>query len=172
VTDLQSWVAPTCDRFADLLAGAGADTWGAPSLCQKWRVRHVIAHLTMPARLSAEQFGAELAVSLAVIHSLEVTIPLDWPVAAPREAVTVVLDQLLAANGTWFGVDLTDVRLEDIATTRTWGRGRLVRADSGSLVALLCGRTLPDGRSLPRLPHPPADAPALDDRTTASADVS
>jgi len=219
VTDLQSWVAPTCDRFADLLAGAGADTWGAPSLCQKWRVRHVIAHLTMPARLSAEQFGAELAaaggdftvlsdtvatrdgslpvadlldqlrspilhmwqppgggaagaLSHAVIHSLDVTIPLDWPVAAPREAVTVVLDQLLAANGTWFGVDLTDVRLEDIATTRTWGRGRLVRADSGSLVALLCGRTLPDGRSLPRLPHPPADAPALDDRTTASADVS
>jgi len=63
VTDLQSWVAPTYDRLADLLAAAAVDIWDAPSLCDKWLVRHVIAHVTMPARLTPEQFGAEMAAA-------------------------------------------------------------------------------------------------------------
>lgn len=63
--------------------------------------------------------------------------------------MTAVLDQLTAARGAWFGVDLTDVRLEAADTGWSWGDGRLVRADSGSLVSLLSGRTLPDGRTLP-----------------------
>ena len=197
MTDLQSYVAPTCDRLADLLAGAAVETLDAPSLCEKWLVRHVIAHVTMPARLTPEQFGAEMAaaggdfavlsdtvaardaslpladlldqlrspglhqwqppgggaagaLSHAVIHSLDVTVALDRPAVAPEEAVIAVLDQLTAANGAWFGVDLTDVRLEAADTAWSWGSGRAVRADSGSLVALLSGRTLPDGRILPR----------------------
>jgi uncharacterized protein (TIGR03083 family) len=198
VTDPQSWVGPTYDRLADLLDAAPADTWDAPSLCEKWLVRHVVAHVTMPARLTPERFGAELAaaggdfttlsetvaardatlpvadlvdqlrsprlhawqppgggavgaLSHAVIHSLDVTIALGHPAVAPRDAVAVILDQLTAANGTWFGVDLTDVRLESTDTDWTWGTGQLTRADSGSLVALLSGRALLDGRALPRL---------------------
>lgn len=197
MTDLQSFVAPTCDRLADLLAAAAVEIWDAPSLCEKWLVRHVIAHMTMPARLTPEQFGAEMAaaggdftvlsdtvatrdaslpvvdlldqlrstglhewqppgggaaaaLSHAVIHSLDVTIALDLPAVALEEAVIAVLDQLTAANGTWFGVDLTDVRLEVTDSAWGWGTGQLVRTDSGSLVALLSGRALPDGRSLPR----------------------
>ena len=197
MTDLQSFVAPTCDRLADLLAAAAVDIWDAPSLCEKWLVRHVIAHMTMPVRLTPEQFVAEMAaaggdftvlsdtvaardasvplvdlldqlrsprlhawqppgggaaaaLSHAVIHSLDVTIALDRPAVAPREALNAVLDQLTAVNGTWFGVDLSDVLLEATDTGWGWGTGQLVRADSGSLVALLSGRALPDGRSLPR----------------------
>jgi hypothetical protein len=78
-----------------------------------------------------------------------VTIPLDRPAVAPAEAVTAVLDQLAAAGGAWFGVDLTGVRLKAADTDWSWGNGQLVRADSGSLVALLSGRALPDGRTLP-----------------------
>jgi hypothetical protein len=43
-------------------------------------------------------------MSHAVIHSLDVTIALGRPAVAPAEAATAVLDQLTAANGTWFGV--------------------------------------------------------------------
>src|SRR5947209_7142495 len=63
MTDPQSWVAPTYHQLADLLAAAGDDAWDAPSLCEKWLVRHVIAHVTMPARLTPEQFGAEMAAA-------------------------------------------------------------------------------------------------------------
>ena len=197
MTDVQSWVAPTFDGLADLLASAPAETWDARSLCEKWQVRHVVAHVTMPARLTPAQFGAEMAaaggdftvlsdtvaardaslpladqldalrspplhswqppgggaagaLSHAVIHSLDITVALDRPAVAPSEAVIAILDQLTAANGAWFGVDLTDVRLEAADTDWSWGRGDVVRADGGRLVALLSGRTLPDGRTLPR----------------------
>ena len=197
MTDPQSWVAPTYQGLADLLAATAVDAWDAPSLCEKWLVRHVVAHVTMPARLTPAQFGAEMAaaggdfavlsdtvaardaslpvadlldqlrspglhawrppvggaagaLSHAVIHSLDVTIALDRPAVAPEEAATAVLDLLTAPDGTLFGVDLTGVRLEATDIDWAWGSGRAVRADSGSLVALLSGRTLPDGRALPR----------------------
>jgi len=197
MTDPQPWVAPTYQGLADLLTATAVETWDAPSLCEKWLVRHVIAHVTMPARLTPAQFGAEMAaaggdftvlsdtvatrdaslpvaelldqlrsprlhawqppgggaagaLSHAVIHSLDVTIAIGRQPVAPAEAATAVLEQLAAAGGSWFGVDPTDVRLEATDIDWSWGRGQLVRADSGPLVALLSGRTLPDGRRLPR----------------------
>ena len=78
------------------------------------------------------------------------TIALDRPAVAPPEAVIAVLDQLTAAGGALFGVDLTGARLEATDAAWSFGEGRPIRAGSGSLVALLSGRTLPDGRKLPR----------------------
>jgi uncharacterized protein (TIGR03083 family) len=197
MTDPRTWVAPTYERWADFLAAAPEVTWDAPTLCDRWLVRHVVAHVTMPVRLSPEQFGAEMAAARgdfavlshnvaardsllppdkllsqlrspklhewlpphggaagalnhAVIHSLDVTIALDLPSVAPREAVITVLDLLTATNGTLFGVDLNGIRIEATDTGWSRGEGRLIRADSGSLVALLSGRTLPDGRALLR----------------------
>ncbi|NAZ77860.1 maleylpyruvate isomerase family mycothiol-dependent enzyme [Kineococcus sp. T13] len=202
MTDPQSWVAPTCAGLADLLeAGADGGAWDAPSSCRGWRVRHVVAHVTMPVRLDPQRFAAEMAaaggdfgvlsdtvaerdaslpvgellaqlrsprlhawqppggdgggnaagaLSHAVIHSLDVTIPLGRDPVAPPGAVRAVLEQLVAARGAWFGVDLDGVRLEATDGDFGWGGGRLVSAGSGALVALLSGRTLPDGRSLPR----------------------
>jgi hypothetical protein len=64
--------------------------------------------------------------------------------------VVAVLDLLTGADGAWFGIDLTGVRLEAADSSWSWGSGEVVRADGGALVALLGGRTLPDGRTLPR----------------------
>ena len=88
-----------------------------------------------------------------MIHSLDITVALGGPAVAPAGAVLAGLEQLAAADCAVFGVDLTDARTE--ATDATWARGsgRTVRADSGSLVALLGGRTLPDGRAPPRTPR-------------------
>ena len=197
MTDLQAWVAPTCTGLADLLAAGPPEVWDAPTLCTGWQVRHLVAHLTMPARLTPEQFGAEMAaargdfgvlsdtvarrdgdlpvedlldplrsprlhdweppgggalgaLSHAVIHSLDVTVALGRPPTAPAAAVAAVLDGLTAARGAWFGTDLTGVRIEAVDTGWSWGEGRAVRDDAGTLVSLLSGRTLPDGTVLPR----------------------
>ncbi|MGY1771798.1 maleylpyruvate isomerase family mycothiol-dependent enzyme [Blastococcus sp. SYSU D00813] len=197
MTDPQPWVAPTYHGLADLLASAPDTTWDAPSLCAGWRVRHVVAHVSMPVRLTPERFGAEMAaaggdfgvlsdtvaardavrppadhlaalrspqlhawqppgggaagaVHHAVVHSLDVTVALGQPPVAPGEALAAVLDQLAASGGAWFGVDPTGVRLTATDTGWSSGEGAEVRAGSGELVALLAGRTLPDGRALPR----------------------
>ena len=194
--DVQQWVAQTCEPLADLLSAGDAD-WDAPSLCEGWLVRHVVAHVTMPARLTPELFASEMAaargdfgvlsdtvaardaalpqevlldqlrspglhawqppgggaagaVAHAVIHSLDVTIPLGREAVAPVGARTAVLDQLASSGGSVFGLDLTGHRLEATDTGWSWGSGAPVRADSGALVALLSGRALPDGRSLRR----------------------
>ena len=46
--------------LATALATLPDDAWERPSLCAGWRVREVIAHLTMPARYDEEAFAAEL----------------------------------------------------------------------------------------------------------------
>jgi hypothetical protein len=43
------------------------------------------------------------------------------------------------------------VRLEATDEQWGWGSGTTIQAESGALVALLSGRTLPDGRSLNRV---------------------
>ncbi|MEP7023153.1 MAG: maleylpyruvate isomerase family mycothiol-dependent enzyme, partial [Actinomycetota bacterium] len=49
--------------LACLLEGLPAPAWDAPSLCDGWRVREVVAHITMPFRYPAVRFAAELARS-------------------------------------------------------------------------------------------------------------
>jgi uncharacterized protein (TIGR03083 family) len=58
--DLQAAVGLEYVSLADLLEDAPDGRWDAPSLCEGWRVREVIAHVTMPARYSQEEFMAEL----------------------------------------------------------------------------------------------------------------
>lgn len=57
----QELVARAYNQLADVLERLGA--WDAPSLCEGWQVRHVVAHVTMPVRLTPERFGAEMAAA-------------------------------------------------------------------------------------------------------------
>ena len=59
--DLQTIVASQFLRLAELLDEATDAEWGTVSLCEGWRVREVIAHMTTAARCSEEEFMAELA---------------------------------------------------------------------------------------------------------------
>jgi uncharacterized protein (TIGR03083 family) len=59
-THLQPAVAAELTSLADLLAAASDAQWDAPSLCEGWRVREVVAHMTMAARYPEERFMAEL----------------------------------------------------------------------------------------------------------------
>ncbi len=85
--DVQTWVAGTYVGLADLLAAGPAGSWDAPTLCAGWQVRHVVAHVTMPARLSAEQFGAEMAAARGDFGRLSDTV-------AARDAALPAADLL------------------------------------------------------------------------------
>jgi uncharacterized protein (TIGR03083 family) len=58
--DLQPAVAAEFEALADLLDSATEMQWDTPSLCAGWRVREVIAHMTMEARYPEHKFMAEL----------------------------------------------------------------------------------------------------------------
>jgi uncharacterized protein (TIGR03083 family) len=59
-TDARNAIADEYRALADLLEAAGAGVWDAPSLCERWRTREVVAHVTMPARYDGPAFMAEL----------------------------------------------------------------------------------------------------------------
>ena len=48
--------------------------WEAPSLCEGWRTREVVAHMTMPARYSGPEFMAELEAAGGDFAALSDTI--------------------------------------------------------------------------------------------------
>jgi uncharacterized protein (TIGR03083 family) len=58
--DLQPAVAAEFGALADLLDSATDAQWDTPSLCAGWRVREVVAHMTMAARYPEDKFMAEL----------------------------------------------------------------------------------------------------------------
>ncbi len=58
--DVAAAIADEYSALADLLESSGLDVWEAPSLCEGWRTREVVAHMTMPARYPGPAFMAEL----------------------------------------------------------------------------------------------------------------
>jgi uncharacterized protein (TIGR03083 family) len=58
---LREHTAAERERLADLLAAIAPDRWGTPSLCAGWAVREVVAHMTMPFRISPPRFLLGLA---------------------------------------------------------------------------------------------------------------
>jgi uncharacterized protein (TIGR03083 family) len=61
--DLMPTIAAERQAFGDVLEGLPAADWDAPSLCDGWRVREVVAHMTMPFRFSTGRFLGEMARS-------------------------------------------------------------------------------------------------------------
>lgn len=58
--ELLTLTADTFVRLADTLEAQPLSAWEAPSLCDRWRVREVVAHMSTAARYTAEQYMAEL----------------------------------------------------------------------------------------------------------------
>jgi uncharacterized protein (TIGR03083 family) len=50
-------------ELADMLAELPPSQWSSPTLCEGWGVREVVAHMTMPFRMSAPRFVLSLARS-------------------------------------------------------------------------------------------------------------
>ncbi|GLW20613.1 hypothetical protein Mame01_06560 [Microbispora amethystogenes] len=62
-TDIRRLIAAERRELADLLSGLPPRAWDAPSLCAGWRVREVVAHLTLPYRHSGPRVLAGLVAA-------------------------------------------------------------------------------------------------------------
>jgi uncharacterized protein (TIGR03083 family) len=60
---IRDMIAAQRGELAQVLAGLPVASWDAPTLCDGWRVREVVAHITMPFRYSGRRFMLELAKS-------------------------------------------------------------------------------------------------------------
>jgi uncharacterized protein (TIGR03083 family) len=61
--DLMPTISGERRAFGDVLEGLAEADWNAPSLCEGWRVREVVAHMTMPFRYPAPRFLGEMVRS-------------------------------------------------------------------------------------------------------------
>ena len=61
--DLRAAIAAQRLQLADTLAALPEERWDAPTLCAGWRVREVIAHVTMAFRYSPAQFFWHFALA-------------------------------------------------------------------------------------------------------------
>ena len=60
---IQDMIAAQRGELAAVLDALPASGWDEPTLCAGWRVREVVAHVTMPFRYSGRRFVVELARS-------------------------------------------------------------------------------------------------------------
>jgi uncharacterized protein (TIGR03083 family) len=83
------------------------------------------------------------ALSHDVIHGLDITVALGLDRRPPADRVGMVLAAMTSRNVDYFGVDLSDVRLE--ATDLDWamGDGAPLRGCAQDLLLVVCGRRLP-----------------------------
>jgi uncharacterized protein (TIGR03083 family) len=61
--DISEAIAAERRELAEALGGLPSPSWDKPSLCAGWRVREVVAHMTMPFRYSTARFMMEMARS-------------------------------------------------------------------------------------------------------------
>jgi len=59
--EIRAAVVAERTELAAMLAGLRPEQWDAPTLCAGWRVREVVAHMTMAFRMRAPRFFLELA---------------------------------------------------------------------------------------------------------------
>lgn len=92
MTDDEVRAAVVAERAeqVDLLAALPADRWDAPTLCDGWRVREVVAHTTMPFRTSLGRALMELARARGNVNRMADR-------TARRDAAALSPAQLLAA---------------------------------------------------------------------------
>lgn len=88
--EIRDMIAATRGELAAMLSDLGAEEWDAPTLCAGWRVREVVAHITMPFRYSGRRFMLELARSRGNFTAMSDRV-------ARRDAAVLTADELTQA---------------------------------------------------------------------------
>lgn len=68
--DLREAIAAERRDMAEVLSYLPSPSWDAQTLCAGWRVREVVAHMTMPFRYSTARFVTEIIKSQGNFHRM------------------------------------------------------------------------------------------------------
>jgi uncharacterized protein (TIGR03083 family) len=88
--ELTDAIAAERRALADMLGSLPPAGWDEPTLCDGWRVREVVAHITMPFRYPAARFAFELARSRGNFNRMADRCA-RRDAAAPAAALTAAL---------------------------------------------------------------------------------
>jgi uncharacterized protein (TIGR03083 family) len=78
--------------LAAILAGLPAEAWDAPTLCRGWRVREVVAHITMPFRYRLPRFAFEMVRSRGNFNRMADRCARRDAAASPGELAAALRD--------------------------------------------------------------------------------
>jgi uncharacterized protein (TIGR03083 family) len=130
-TDLRDEIASEFFALADLLEAAPGAVWDSPSLCEGWRTREVVAHMTMPARYDTDEFMAEMAAAGGDFTRLSNTVAARDGAADPASLIGDLRSETLHAweppGGGPLGA-LTHVVIHGLDITEAVPLGRTVPA--------------------------------------------
>ncbi|HJZ29237.1 MAG TPA: maleylpyruvate isomerase family mycothiol-dependent enzyme [Streptosporangiaceae bacterium] len=88
---IQDMIAAHRGELAAVLDALPASGWDEPTLCAGWRVREVVAHVTMPFRYSGRRFVLELARSRGKFNEMADRVALrDAARMSPAELAEAV----------------------------------------------------------------------------------
>jgi uncharacterized protein (TIGR03083 family) len=91
-SELPALIAAERRALADVLAGLPAEAWDRPTLCAGWRVREVVAHITMPFRYSTARFAMEMIRSGGRFHRMADRCARHDATASPDELTAALGD--------------------------------------------------------------------------------
>jgi uncharacterized protein (TIGR03083 family) len=88
---IRDMIAAQRAELAEILAGLPEPGWDEPTLCAGWRVREVVAHITMPFRYGRGRFVLELAKSRGRFNEMADRLARrDAAVMSPRDLADAV----------------------------------------------------------------------------------
>lgn len=91
--DVRTEIAAERSELADVLDTLTEQQWDAPTLCKGWRVRDVVAHMSMGFRYSFGSTALELARSGGNLHRMTDRLARrDASVLMPHELATALRD--------------------------------------------------------------------------------
>src|SRR5881394_45082 len=88
---IRDMIAAQRAELAEVLTGLPESGWDEPTLCAGWRVREVVAHITMPFRYGRGRFALELARSRGRVNEMaDRTARRDAAVLSPMDLTEAV----------------------------------------------------------------------------------
>ena len=90
--DITASIAAERRELAAILGGLPPESWDSPTLCAGWRVREVVAHITMPFRYPPPRFAFEMIRSRGNFNRMADRCARRDAAAAPDQLAAALRD--------------------------------------------------------------------------------